>query len=184
MSHLRPRSAGRIGVRLGVLCAGGLLAAAGLASPSIASTTTEAPAPTASKISHDEATAMLEDAGITWSSSGGCSDRDVPTCTSFEQVNKETIEGVTAFKNDSGCDVNLTGGTETGHADGEHSHWNGFKLDFAVGGCVDDYITGTYERIEDRPGDGAQQYKAPSTNIYANEGNHWDATYYKAAAVR
>ena len=37
----------------------------------------------ATKISHATATSMFRSAGITWSSSGGCSDRNNPSCTSF-----------------------------------------------------------------------------------------------------
>ncbi|MER5967176.1 hypothetical protein ABT129_33160, partial [Streptomyces sp. NPDC002057] len=39
------------------------------------------------KISHSTATARFQSSGITWSSSGGCSNRNNPTCTSFDQLN-------------------------------------------------------------------------------------------------
>jgi hypothetical protein len=42
-----------------------------------------APAYAVTKLSHSDATSRLRNAGITWSSSGGCSNRNNPTCTSF-----------------------------------------------------------------------------------------------------
>src|SRR5262245_56985981 len=79
------------------------------------------------KLTHAEATKRLKDAGVTWSSSGNCSERTNKKCTSFEQVNSETIDGIISFKRVSGCDVNITGGTETGHSTSTRSHWNGYK---------------------------------------------------------
>ena len=43
------------------------------------------------KLTHAQATSMLRSSGITWSSSGNCSNRYNSTCTSFEQVNLATI---------------------------------------------------------------------------------------------
>src|SRR5688500_17841035 len=88
------------------------------------------------KYTHSQATAQLRAAGITWSSSGGCSDRNRPNCTSFDQVNQTTIAGAKTFKRASGCALNVTGGTETGHASGQYSHWNGYKLDYSLSSCV------------------------------------------------
>src|SRR5262249_45261391 len=109
------------------------------------------------KLSHEEAAKKLTDAGITWSSSGNCSNRNDRRCTSFEQINSETIDGIIAFKKASGCDVNITGGTEFGHASGTISHWNGFKLDITPSACVSQYIQGHFEDIGVR-GDGARMY--------------------------
>ncbi|MDX2970191.1 hypothetical protein [Kribbella solani] len=129
------------------------------------------------KMTHAQATAIFRAAGITWSSSGNCSNRNVATCTSFDQINDSTVYGVRTLKTASGCAVNITGGTETGHGSGTYSHWNGYKVDIAVYTCVSNYIRNTFTRIADR-GDGAQQWKSGAGNIYANEGNHWDITYY------
>ena len=133
--------------------------------------------PLVTKISHADATSRLRAAGVTWSSSGGCSNRNNPTCTSFEQVNLPSIRGVVTLRNASGCAVNVTGGTETGHASGTYSHWNGYKLDISQGGCVSGYITSAFTFIGYRS-DGAAMYESASGNIYAREGNHWDITYY------
>lgn len=129
------------------------------------------------KISHSQATSMFRSSAITWSSSGGCSDRNNATCTSFEQLNLPTAQGAQTLKSASGCALNITGGTETGHASGTYSHWNGYKLDYALNSCVTNYITGNFAYIGLRS-DGAKQYKSNSGNIYALEGNHWDVIYY------
>ncbi|TXS74328.1 hypothetical protein EAO69_14350 [Streptomyces sp. me109] len=155
-----------------VLTALTLVVAPGVA---VIGTSTDAFAVT--KISHATATSMFRSSGITWSSSGGCSDRNNPTCTSFEQLNLATAQGAQTLKGASGCALNITGGTETGHASGTYSHWNGYKLDYAKNSCVTAYIHSNFTYIGLR-GDGAPQYKSASGNIYADEGNHWDVLYY------
>lgn len=129
-------------------------------------------APQEAKLSHSEAKSMLASSGISLSSSGGCSDRDEPTCTSLEQVNEESIEGAQALASASGCDLTVTGGTEVGHADGTYSHYNGYKLDFSMTDCLSNYITSSYTSI------GGSKWEAPSGNIYYDESNHWDVTFY------
>jgi hypothetical protein len=124
------------------------------------------------KISHSDATSRLRSSNITWSSSGGCSDRNNSTCTSFDQVNLATIQGIQTLKSASGCGINVTGGTETGHASGTYSHWNGYKLDISINSCVSSYIQGTFTSI------GGSKWQSGSGNVYYHEGNHWDITYY------
>ncbi|KAK4210383.1 hypothetical protein QBC37DRAFT_377097 [Rhypophila decipiens] len=131
----------------------------------------------AAKLTHAQATSRLSAAGISWASSGGCSNRNVATCTSFDQVREETIAGAITLKQACGCAITITGGTETGHASGTYSHWNGYKLDMSKTTGLNNYITSTFTRIADRS-DGYAQYKARSGNIYCNEGNHWDITFY------
>ena len=127
---------------------------------------------TLAKLSHSAATSKFEAAGVTWSSSGGCSDRNTSTCTSFDQINSETVDGVITLKSASGCAVTLTGGTETGHADGTYSHWNGYKVDVRLSDCLQSYITGSFTSI------GGSKWESASGNVYFREGNHWDITYY------
>ncbi|KAK3395083.1 hypothetical protein B0H63DRAFT_556174 [Podospora didyma] len=129
------------------------------------------------KLTHSQATSRLTAGGVSWTSSGGCSDRYTATCTSFEQVREESIAAVRTLKSACGCAVTVTGGTEVGHASGTYSHWNGYKLDVAKATGVNNYITSTFTRIADRS-DGYAQYRAASGNIYCNEGNHWDITFY------
>jgi len=135
-------------------------------------TTTTLSASAHTKISHSNATSQLSAAGITWSSSGNCSDRYNSSCTSFEQINQETISGIKTLKSISGCSINATGGTEVGHASGTYSHWNGYKIDISKYTCVGSYIRNNFSYI------GGYKYKSASGNIYYDEGNHWDITYY------
>jgi hypothetical protein len=154
-----------------------LTALALVVAPGVAVMGTATDAFAATKISHATATQMFLDEGITWSSSGNCSNRNVSTCTSFEQLNLDTAKGAQTLKKASGCALNITGGTETGHASGTYSHWNGYKLDYSKYSCVSNYIKTFFSYIGLR-GDGAPQWRSGSGNIYAEEGNHWDVTYY------
>lgn len=129
------------------------------------------------KMSQSEAAASLRSVGITWSSSGGCTTRGNPTCTSFEQINSGTVSGVKTLKTASGCAVNITGGTEVGHASGTYSHYNGYKVDTGKSTCLNGYITRSFTRIGNR-GDGYAQWRSAAGNIYCDEGNHWDILYY------
>ncbi|SMD17595.1 hypothetical protein [Lentzea albidocapillata] len=124
------------------------------------------------KYTHSQATAQLRAAGITWTSSGGCSDRNRPNCTSFEQINRTTIAGAKTFKSASGCALTITGGTETGHASGTYSHWNGYKVDYRLSSCVTNYIKRSFASI------GGNKWKSNAGNIYYLESNHWDVTYH------
>ena len=117
------------------------------------------------KLTHSQATAKLSAAGVQWTSSGGCSDSNTKTCTSFDQVNEDTINGVITLKKACACAITITGGTEVGHASGTYSHANGYKLDIAKATAINNYITSTFTRIADRS-DGYAQYKARSGNIY------------------
>ncbi|WDZ85823.1 hypothetical protein [Micromonospora cathayae] len=139
-------------------------AALGLASPAFA-------------ISHSSAASQLRAAGISWTSSGNCSDRNNPTCTSFEGVRQATIDGIITFKRASGCAVTITAGTETGHSGGTYSHWNGYKLDIALSTCVQNYVSTYYTYVGYISGFG-YQYRAPSGNLYTKEGSHWDILFY------
>ncbi|TWP52091.1 hypothetical protein FKR81_10935 [Lentzea tibetensis] len=124
------------------------------------------------KLTHSDAAARFRAAGITWSSSGNCSDWNNRTCTSFTNINLTTVQGAITFKRASGCAVNVTGGTEVGHASGTYSHRNGYKVDYSLSTCVTNYITRTFTSI------GGNKWKSGSGNIYFRESNHWDVTYY------
>jgi hypothetical protein len=154
------------------LTAGGLGAPLAGAAPAAASGYT---------MSQGAAQSALSAAGISWSSSGNCTSRTNSTCTSFDQINSGTIDGVITLHRASGCQVVITGGTETGHASGTYSHWNGYKVDVRTSTttttCIDRYIRGNFAFIGNR-GDGAPQYRSGSGNVYANEGSHWDILYY------
>src|SRR5690242_6200406 len=117
------------------------------------------------KLTQSQAASQLSAAGVTWSSSGNCTDRYNSTCTSFEQINQSTVSGVITLKHASGCAINITGGTEVGHASGTYSHWNGYKVDVSHNTCNNNYIHTYFTRIANR-GDGYPQWQAASGNIY------------------
>ncbi|GAA1867448.1 hypothetical protein GCM10009751_27070 [Myceligenerans crystallogenes] len=135
------------------------------------------PATAATFLTHAQATAQLSAAGITWSSSGNCSNRYNSTCTSFEQIRQTTIDGIKTLKRSSGCAVNITGGTETGHSSGTYSHWNGYKVDISKYTCVGNYIKNNFTYVGYVSGWG-YQYRSGAGNLYTDEGNHWDILYY------
>jgi hypothetical protein len=135
------------------------------------------PAQAVTKLTDAQAASQLSAVGITRTSSGGCTNRNVSTCTSYDQINQSTVSGVKTYKSVSGCAVNITGGTEVGHASGTYSHYNGYKVDVARSTCNDNYITGHYSYIGLRA-DGYPMYEAASGNVYTNEGSHWDIVYY------
>lgn len=136
----------------------------------------------AKKLTHSQATAKLSAAGIKWTSSGGCSDRNRKTCTSFTGVREETIEGAITLKKACKCALTITGGTETGHASGTYSHWNGYKLDFKKASGINSYVTSNFKRIADRGGD--PQYKAKSGNLYVVSPDYrFDTSYIDLLAV-
>ncbi len=135
------------------------------------------PAQAVTKLTDAQATSQLSAHGITRTSSGGCTNRNVATCTSYDQINQSTVTGIITYQGASGCAVNITGGTETGHASGTYSHWNGYKVDISRSTCNDNWIRGTYTYIGLR-GDGYPMYQAASGNVYTNEGSHWDIVYY------
>jgi hypothetical protein len=135
------------------------------------------PAQAVTKLTDAQAASQLSAHGITRTSSGGCTNRNVATCTSYDQINQSTVSGIITYKSASGCAVNITGGTETGHASGTYSHWTGYKLDIARSTCNDNWIHSAYSYIGLRS-DGYAMHQAASGNVYTNEGSHWDIVYY------
>src|SRR5437764_3004489 len=120
------------------------------------------------KLTHEDAANRFRAAGITWTSSVNCSDWNNPHCTSFTNINLDTVQGAITFKRISGCGVNISGGTEVGHADGTFGHRNGYKVDMSKMPCVTGYITRKFTSI------GGGQWKSAAGNIYYDESNHWD----------
>ena len=149
----------------------------GLLTSTVGMFAVSAPASAAAKVSQSSAASQLSAAGITWSSSGGCTTRANSTCTSFDQINQSTVSGAITLHQASGCAVHITGGTEVGHASGTYSHYNGYKIDVSHRTCVDNYIHNSFSPIGDR-GDGYPQWEAGSGNIYCDEGSHWDIAFY------
>ncbi|KAG8774687.1 hypothetical protein FRC12_001873 [Ceratobasidium sp. 428] len=144
----------------------------------VASVSAAALAPrTGSPMTQSAAAAKLSAAGISASSSGGCTSKSNPTCTSYDGILSGTVDSVITLKNASGCSIIITGGTETGHASGTYSHANGYKVDLHHNSCLDNYVHNSFSKIGNR-GDGYPQWKSAAGNIYCDEGSHWDVTYY------
>ncbi|WP_370948707.1 hypothetical protein AB5J62_14430 [Amycolatopsis sp. cg5] len=129
------------------------------------------------KLSHAEAAAKFAAAGITISSSGRCSDRENPECTSLDEINQTTVDGVLALRAGSGCSLVITGGTEVGHADLPYSHYLGYKVDIRLTSCVNGYIRRTFTPVVP-PALGSEQYRSADGDLYSYEGNHWDIEYH------
>ncbi len=151
-----------------------LAMAAALSAPVLTATSVAA---SGTRLSHDEAVDRLDEAGIPWSSSGGCSDRADPECTSFEDIYSGTIDGVIMLQGASGCALRVTGGTEAGHLPGPYSHEAGYKVDMALGDCVGDYIRSSFVEVPP-PEFGIEAYRSPAGNEYTLENDHWDILYY------
>ncbi|MFI9388611.1 hypothetical protein [Kutzneria sp. NPDC052558] len=154
-----------------------LLVAAAVAGSLLAGAGVAAAAPAVTKLTQSQAAAQLSAAGVTWSSSGNCTTRTNSHCTSFDQINASTVTGVVTLKHASGCAINITGGTEVGHAAGTYSHYNGYKVDISHNSCIDGYVHNSFSYIGLR-GDGYPQWQSAAGNLYCDEGNHWDITYF------
>lgn len=126
---------------------------------------------------HQEAGALLRVAGLRWISSGHCSRRRNPHCTSFDGLRPSTLDGVLRLRERSHCPLVISGGTERGHSHGQFSHGHGYKLDILPSRCLNRFVRHTFRRIG-RRGDGAVQYRAvPTRSLYARERSHWDVTF-------
>lgn len=79
-----------------------------------------------SKLTQSAAASRLSAGGVGWTSSGGCSDKNNPSCTSFDGVYSGTVDGAVTLKRACGCTVTITGGTETGHAGGTYRSVHSF----------------------------------------------------------
>lgn len=130
-----------------------------------------------STVLHQQAAiAMLRAVGVRTVSSGGCTDRWNPHCTSLEGVRLRTVGGLLELRDDSGCPIVVSGGTEAGHATGALSHGAGYKLDVLPNRCLNAYIRRSFPPIRTR-GDGARLYQGPDRATYAREPSHWDITF-------
>jgi hypothetical protein len=137
---------------------------------------THTPASPTSVLHQRLAGTLFRAAGIRWISSGHCTRRGNPHCTSFEGLRAATFAGLMALKGASHCHLTVSGGTEAGHAAGRYSHGAGYKLDLLPNRCLDGFIPHRYPRVPTR-GDGAAQYRAPGPVLFAREGSHWDVTF-------
>jgi hypothetical protein len=123
-----------------------------------------------------EAGALLRVAGLRWISSGHCTRRRNPHCTSFDGLRPSTLDGVLRLRESSRCGMVISGGTERGHAGGRFSHGQGYKLDILPSRCLNHFVRHNYRRVHTR-GDGAALYRAPGRSLFAREPSHWDITF-------
>lgn len=131
-------------------------------------------------LSHAEAMARLNEAGIPVVASGGYigPDRTRRNGTSLEGVQATSIDGIISFQEECGCDITITGGTETWiHAGGARSHHSGHKIDISVSPEVDNYIQSNYTFVGYRGDD--PKYEDPDGNIFVREDDplHWDILF-------
>ncbi|PZG07323.1 hypothetical protein [Nonomuraea aridisoli] len=133
------------------------------------------PRSAAVQISHSTATNLLRQAGLRMKSTGNCVSKHRHTCTSLESVRAGTVAKLLELKQQSGCPITVTGGTERGHAPGTYSHGNGYKIDISHNSCIDRHIAKHSHKTGVR-GDGAKLYRSGST-VYADEGDHWDILF-------
>ncbi|ESK85108.1 peptidoglycan-binding domain 1 protein [Moniliophthora roreri MCA 2997] len=128
-------------------------------------------------LSQAQAEARLIPQGITASSTGRCTTRSNPSCTSYEGILSGTVDGVVGLKQAAGVSsLTITGGTEVGHAGGPYSHSKGCKVDIRHSSQLDNYIKTTFTKMTNR-GDGYPQWRDAKGNTYCDEGHHWDVTY-------
>jgi hypothetical protein len=130
------------------------------------------------RISHNRAMRRISRAGLGWQATGRCTDQNRPYCTSLHSIRYGTLMKTIDLKRRSGCQIVITGGTETGHAHGVFSHGNGYKVDIKRNECIDSYITRKFRFYRTR-GDGAALYRnqekdVKGKDVYAREPDHWD----------
>ncbi|MDI6717725.1 MAG: hypothetical protein QMD86_01600 [Patescibacteria group bacterium] len=152
-------------------------------------------------LEEDTARANLKSAGVNFKRE--CAANQKTDCVRFQDINEKTLAEVMSFPadlkcKDSGsgklsCPIFITGGTENGHADGQFSHGNGYKLDVAPNTQLDTYIKGKFNLsgyTKDVDGTQLPTYVNPATGaqwvfepqktytdkngIQKTRGAHWD----------
>ena len=145
------------------------------------STAASPPSPQNAALSEQEIRKQLEQAGITVNKNAcpaGTAYQNVSGgCTSLEGVQSSTMTAAVQLKQSCNCSIEITGGTELGHAAGPTSHAGGYKLDFSLNPALDQYVQ-KLDYIGARS-DGVQQYRAANGTVFAKEGDHWDVTFSK-----
>lgn len=119
----------------------------------------------AEAVTQAQAEARFKAAGITWSSTGGCTTKSNPKCTSFSGLQEVAVNQAIVLKKACACDLVITGGTEAGHAKGEKSHENGWKLDFRKNTKLNNYVKDSFTKIKNRS-DGYPQWQSNAGNVY------------------
>merc|ERR1712179_70799 len=128
-----------------------------------------------SRLTHSAAKRILDGASIPIYSSGGCSNRNLPYCTSLETIRCKCITDLVWFKEQS--DAPSLSLEELRLDTLAALNPTGTVIKYiSLSSCVDSYIQDRFTYIGIR-GDGARMYRDSRRNIYAKEGNHWDILY-------
>ena len=122
---------------------------------------------TAGEVTHQEGAAILSAGGVTLKSGA-----------SVQGTRKDTVDQVVAVKQACNCDIIVTSGTDGTHAQGTHSHANGYKIDLGLNAALTRYLQ-SLRAGGTRSGDGARLYYDRCGNEYAHEGDHWDISVEK-----
>lgn len=142
-----------------------------------------------SPLSHDAALELLTGEGIRVTSSSGqagvredCSGTEGQLgCTSLSGLNSDVIAQIIKFKQECGCTLTVTAGTEQSihaTASGPGQHISGDKVDIAFSSQLDRYILNNAERFVPSPAystSGYQRYCDTKMGaVWTRESNHWD----------
>ena len=130
----------------------------------------------ATKLTQAQASSQLLQSGVTWRSSGDCTDWYGSSCTSVEQINESTVIGLIALRRASSCPVVLTSGTEVGHDDDGGAHWRGTRVSIAKNTCLTRYLRSQYDGAA-TPGVARAEWTTPAGVHFADTGKQWDVTY-------
>jgi hypothetical protein len=129
----------------------------------------------------------LASAGITINKNAcpsGVAYQNVPGgCTSVGGFQAATVNQIINVKNICGG-VEITGGSELGHADGGASHASGSKVDLAtnIDSCIEGGSGGYFSRSETRGSDARYVDKCGNEYVRETSPNHWDITVSRACS--
>lgn len=113
--------------------------------------------------------------GITFSSTGNnCTDKNRRNCTGLDGLQEVTVENIIDLKKNCRCSINVSGGTEIGHAENDgRDHSSGYKYDVSLNPQLEEYIKSIDGVVVGKRG-GDTTYTAPDGTVYAKESDHWD----------
>ncbi len=124
-------------------------------------------------------TEIFEENGIGVNNSYGISTTGKGV-TNLNGLQEVAIQGVITMKNESGVSsLTVTGGTEAGHADGDYSHGDGYKIDIRPDNSdFNSYITTNFTSNGTRSGDASYvKNYGTYTATAVKESNHWDIQF-------
>jgi hypothetical protein len=112
-----------------------------------------------------------------------------PSCTNVANMQDATIQQIINIATACGgvlnrCGVQVTGGTEPGHACGTYSHANGYKVDLTQNSATLNAYLQKFPLTGQRGGDSGGPIRIDTCgNQYVQEANHWDITVTKACGT-